>query len=85
VPLCVERCGDLTVGKTSATQLDDASDGSLFRLGRPDVALASLAGGCLAERVVAYRFAASGGLREAASRRRFATILQSSLAKTPMT
>jgi hypothetical protein len=66
VSLCVERCGDLTVGPAGTTQLDDASDGSLFRLGRPDVALASLAGGCLAERVVAHCLATSGGLREAA-------------------
>jgi hypothetical protein len=66
VPLCVERCGDLTVGETSATELDDARDGFLFGLNRSGVALASLARGGVAERAVAYCLAASGGLRCAA-------------------
>jgi hypothetical protein len=39
VPFCTERCCDLTVGAASTTQLDDASDGFLFGLDRPGVAV----------------------------------------------
>jgi hypothetical protein len=66
VPLCVEGCGNLTVGAASLTQFDDASHGFLFGVGRPGVAVASLARGGVAERAVAYCLAASGGLRCAA-------------------
>ena len=52
--------------RPARTQLDDASDGFLFGLNRSGVALASLARGGVAEKVVAHRFAASGGLRSLA-------------------
>jgi hypothetical protein len=66
VPFYVERGGDLAVGPASTTQLDDASDGFLFGLNRSGVALASLARGGVAERVVAHCLAATSGLRGAA-------------------
>jgi len=64
--LGVERCDDLTIGAAGATQLDDASHSLLLGLDRPRVAIASLAGGGIAEGIVAYCLAANGCLREAA-------------------
>jgi hypothetical protein len=48
------------------TQFDDASHGLLLGLDLPDVAVASLAGGGIAEGIVAYCLAASGCLYRAA-------------------
>ena len=64
--LGVERCDDLTIGAAGATQLDDASHSLLLGLDRPRVAIASLAGGGIAEGIVAYCRAASGCLYRAA-------------------
>ena len=63
--LCVEGCGDLTVGAPSLTQFDDARRGFLLSLDRLDVAVASLVRGDIPEGIVAHCLMASGCLREA--------------------